>query len=66
MKLDYSKITDLEIAGINYKDAWRFSDAHIVRAKYEHEDGKYRNLTDDELDSLDSEWVHEQVLGWIH
>ena len=66
MKLDYSKITDLEIAGINYKDAWRFSDAHIVRAKYEHEDGKYRNLTDDELDDLDSEWVHEQVLGWIH
>ena len=32
MKLDYSKITDVEIEGINYKDAWRFSDAHIAPA----------------------------------
>ena len=65
-KLDYSKITDLEIEGINYNDAWRFTDAYVVTAKYEYEDGKYRNLTEDELDNLDSEWVHEQVLDWIH
>ena len=44
MKLDYSKITDVEIEGINYKDAWRFSDAHVVRAKYEYEAVSYTHL----------------------
>lgn len=65
-ELDYSKITDIEIEGINYTDAWRFVDAYIVRAKYEYEEGKYRDLTEEELDNLDSGWVYEQVLEAIH
>ena len=61
-ELDYTKITDVEIEGIKYDDAWSFSDAMVVAAKYEHEEGKYRDLTEEELDNLDSGWVHEQVL----
>ena len=65
-ELDYTKITDVEIEGINYNDAWRFVDAYVVNAQYEYEEGKYRDLTEAELDNLDSDWVYEQVLEVIH
>jgi hypothetical protein len=64
--LDYTKITDVQIEGINFNDAWRFTDAYIVGAKYEYEEGKYRDLTEEELDNIDSAWVYEQVLEAIH
>jgi hypothetical protein len=57
-ELDYSKITDVEINGIDSNDYPEFADAYIASADY---DG--RPMTDEELDDLnnDSEFVYEQV-----
>ena len=59
--LDYSKIDDIEIGGIDVQDAPDFCDAYVARAMYDDPKNGYRELTDDELESLDTDWVHEQV-----
>lgn len=61
--LDYSKIDDIEVDGIDGRDAPDFCDAYISSASY---DG--RDMTDDELDQLnsDGDFVHEQVIAWIY
>ena len=64
--LDYSKIDDVEIEGIDYSDSPDFCDAYISRAGYDDPKHGYRQLTDDELETLDVDWVHEQVESWIH
>ena len=65
--LDYAKIDDVEIENINYDDYPDFSDAYVMKAMYDDpKTGEYRELTEDELESLDSDWVHEQVEDWIH
>ena len=64
-ELDYSKIDDVEIENINHDDYPDFSDAYVVSAMYD-DNGNYRPLTEDELESLDSDWVHEQIWDWIH
>jgi hypothetical protein len=65
--LDYEKIDDVEIENINHSDYPDFSDAYVMRAMYDDpKTGEYRELTEDELESLDSGWVHEQVWEWIH
>ena len=58
MKLDYSKISDVEVDGINFKDFPDFCDAYISAASY---DG--REMTEDELDVInaDFDYVHECV-----
>lgn len=63
MKLDYSKITDIEVDGIDYRDAPDFCDAYISAASYGD-----REMTEAELDALneDSGFVYEQVEKWIY
>ena len=65
--LDYAKIDDVEIENINYDDYPDFSDAYVMKAMYDDpKTGEYRELTEDELESLDGSWVSEQVHDWIH
>lgn len=66
MKLDYNKIDDVIVAGIDHSDAHDYSDAYIESAKYDDPVNGYRDLTEDELDNLDPSWVHEQVENWIY
>lgn len=63
MSLDYSKITDIEVEGIDGRDAPDFCDAFIAHAWYVD-----RPLTDDELDELnsDSDFVYECVINQIY
>jgi hypothetical protein len=62
-KLDYKKIFDIEIEGINYKDAPDFCDAYIVAATYGD-----REMTEEELDMLneDSQFVYDCVIEKIY
>lgn len=63
MKLDYSKIDNVEIEGIDTRDAPDFCDAFISSADY---DG--RPMTDEELELLnaDSDYVYETVLDCLY
>lgn len=56
--LDYSKIDDVEVDGIDGRDAPDFCDAFIASATY-----KGRKMTEAELDRLneDRDFVYEQV-----
>jgi len=68
-EINLAFIEDVEIDGINHEDAPDYVDAYIERAKYndpDTPDGEVRDLTDDELDSLPSDFVHAQVTNWIH
>ena len=66
-KLDYSQIDDVVVDGIDHNDYPDFSDAYIASAMYnDPTTGEYRALTENELESLDSSWVYEQVENWIH
>lgn len=62
-KLDYSKLSCIEIEDIDYKDAPDFCDAYISYAEC---DGV--PLTEMELDELneDADFVHEQVMEYLH
>ena len=66
MELDYEKIDDVVVENIDHNDYPDFSDAYIASAKYDDPVKGYRDLTYDELESLDSDWVYEQVEDWIH
>lgn len=63
MKLDYSKISDIKLAGIDTKDYPDFTDAFIESASYED-----RDMTDEELDRLNDDhgFVYEKVLEHIY
>ena len=65
-KLDYKKIDDVVVENINHDDYPDFADAYIASAKYDDPVNGYRDLTEDELESLDSSWVHDQVWDWVH
>lgn len=60
--MDYKKITDLEISGIDYADYPDFCDSYISNAWY---DGV--EMTDEQLDKLndDSDFVYDAVINWI-
>jgi hypothetical protein len=58
---DYSKITDIEFDGIDHSDDPDYSDAYIESAKY---DGA--EMTEEEIESLDTCWVHETLWNHIH
>ena len=66
MKLDYNKIDDVVVEGIDRSDSPDYVDAYIASAKYDDPVKGYRNLTDSELDSLDPSWIHQQVEDWIY
>lgn len=57
-ELDYSKIEDIEVDGIDTRDYPDFCDAYISSATY-----KGREMTDAELDRLneDSDFVYQAV-----
>jgi hypothetical protein len=59
MTLDKTKISDIELDGIDHKDSPDYCDAFIYSAEY---DG--RKMTEAELDAIndDSEFVYEQVM----
>lgn len=63
MKLDYTKIDDIEVDGINHRDAPKYCDAFIASATY---DG--RDMTEAELDTLneDQGYVYECVIERIY
>ena len=65
MKLDYSKIDDVVVENIDHNDYPDFCDAYVASAMYD-DNGKYRELTQSELENLDNDWVHQQVWDWIH
>ena len=66
-KLDYSQIDDVEVDGIDHSDYPDFADAYILRAAYNDPvTGEYRELDEDELATLDSAWVYEQVEKHIY
>ena len=59
-KIDYKKIDNIEIDGIDTKDYPDFCDAYIVSADY---DGK--PMTDEQLDELneDGDFQHECIMN---
>ena len=61
--LDYDKITDVEVDGIDHRDAPDYCDAFVCNASYEG-----REMTQEELEMLneDSEYVYECVMERIH
>ena len=63
IKLDYSKIDNVEVDGIDYADYPDFCDAYIASADY---DG--REMTDEELDVLndDSDFVYSAVENHLY
>jgi hypothetical protein len=63
IKLDYSKIDNVVVDGIDYADYPDFCDAYIASADY---DG--REMTDEELDLLndDSDFVYSAVENYLY
>ena len=63
IKLDYSKIDNIEVDGIDYADYPDFCDAYIASADY---DG--REMTDEELNLLndDSDFVYSAVENHLY
>tara|TARA_R100000008_G_scaffold74541_1_gene53399 strand:- start:1187 stop:1396 length:210 start_codon:yes stop_codon:yes gene_type:complete len=64
--LDYSRIDDVVIEGIDHSDYPDFADAYIASAKYDDPETGYRDLTEDELENLNSDWVYQQIEDWIY
>jgi len=60
--LDYTKITNVELADVHAWDFPDYSDAHIVYAEY---DGV--PMTEEQLDLLneDAEFVHDKIIESI-
>ena len=63
MKLDYTKIEDVEVDGIDTSDYPDFCDAYIASATY-----KGREMTDEELDTLneDGSYVYDRITDKIY
>ena len=59
--LDYSKIDNVVLGGVDTMDAPDFCNAYIESADY---DG--RPMTDKEIESIDSDFIHEKVLEQIY
>ena len=61
--MDYKLIDNVEIQGIDYKDAFDFCDAFIASADY---DGK--PMTDDQLDEIneDRDFVYECIENHLY
>lgn len=63
IKLDYSQIEDVQVDGIDERDAPDYCDAFICSANY-----KGREMTDEELEVLneDSDFVYQCVIDDIY
>ena len=60
--MDYKKITEIELDGLDYRDYPDFVDAYISYAEY---DGK--EMTDEQLDEIndDDDFVYSCVTDYI-
>lgn len=60
--MDYSKITNVQIDGIDTRDYPDFCDAYIESADYDGEP-----MTDDQLDELndDYDYVYQKVINHL-
>ena len=63
MKIDFSKITNVGIEGIDTKDYPDFCDAFILSCEY-----KGKEMTEEELEFIneDSDYVYDCVLDCIN
>lgn len=57
MKIDHSKIEDLVFDSIDHADHPDYVDAFLVSATYQG-----RRMTVTEIDAIDKDWLHEQIL----
>ncbi len=62
-KMDYSKITNISVQGIDYSDYPDFSDSYIDSAEY---DGL--EMTEEQLHEIndDSDFVYQSTINQIH
>ena len=63
IKLDYSKISNIQFDGIDHKDAPDYCDAYISSADYDGED-----MTEWQLEEInnDHDFVYEQLMYYLH
>ena len=69
IELDITKIDDIEFDGIDGRDYPDFVDAFISSADYEEAPGKFRKLTDDEIDWVmdnHGDWFYEKLMDHIY
>ena len=61
--MDYKKITDVVLDGIDFEDYPDFCDAYIVSADYDGEP-----MSDDQIDKLneDSDFVYTQIEEFLY
>ena len=67
--MDVTRLVDVEVDGIDTKDAPKFCDAFIKNASITEDDGTIRALTDEELESLtddEPEFVHDKVIEHLY
>ncbi len=63
--MNLSKIVDCEVENIEMSDAWDFCNAYISSAYYDLGCGKFRRLSEKQLDTLNSkhsDFVYEKVM----
>ena len=59
-QIDYTKIDNIEFDGIEPKDRPDYANAYIVSADY---DGV--QMTDEQIEALDSGFVHESLIDHL-
>ncbi len=59
-KLDYLKIDNIVVSGVDHKDYPEYCDAYIESADYNGEP-----MTEEQLENLDSSFVYEKVYDSI-
>lgn len=62
------KFTDIEIDGIDHRDAPKYVDAFIASASAVLDDGTIRDATEEELQELNNDYdlVYEQIINKIY
>lgn len=63
IEMDYSKIDNVKVVGINYDDYPDFVDAYIDSADYDGEP-----MNDEQLDiiNMDDQYVYDCVINYIY
>jgi len=60
MELDHSKIDNIQFEGIDHSDYPDYCDAFICSADYDGEP-----MTDEQLQSIDPDWMYEKLLDHL-
>ncbi len=63
IEMDYSKISNVKVEGINYNDYPDFTDAFIASADYNGEP-----MDDEQLDmiNMDDDYVYDCIMNYIY